>query len=69
MKISRSSFGTREELCLCECHTSDLGVRHIMPCCVSCPSCGRQINYFSWEEHRLIHEALEDLINDAEGDE
>ncbi len=35
---------TEEMECVCKCHT-DENVRHIMPCCATCPHCERKVKF------------------------
>ena len=36
--------------CQCSCHTQE-GVVHCAPCCGQCPHCGRNIHFWSYDQH------------------
>jgi hypothetical protein len=38
------------EICRCPCHKSE-AVLHFVPCCGSCPRCGRDVKTEAWEQH------------------
>lgn len=42
--------------CHCVCHTN-LNTRHIVACCNTCPTCGKNIIFACWKEHQASHAA------------
>ena len=46
--------------CTCDCHTNE-SIMHCMPCCHTCPNCGKYIK-FSYEEH--VKECSKELDNE-----
>ncbi|MDO8669357.1 MAG: hypothetical protein Q7K65_03625 [Candidatus Buchananbacteria bacterium] len=45
------------DVCDCDCHRFP-GMMHCMPCCNTCPKCGKNIRVFSYDEHVKKCEAV-----------
>jgi hypothetical protein len=43
------------DACDCPCHSAPLSVLHPVPCCVSCPVCGKQVVSARLTPHVAAH--------------
>lgn len=50
-------------VCKCHCHANPNNVKHIMPCCYSCPTCDKNIRGVYYNTHiKECKEKREELI-------
>lgn len=61
-KVCGGEAVSRHEICDCMCHSSEY-VKHVMPCCTTCPVCKQHIHYMYAKEHKKIHEDTLQMFN------
>jgi hypothetical protein len=44
--------------CQCGCHNKSKNIKHIVPCCVPCPKCNKNMQYFALKNHEAECKAI-----------